>query len=206
MPLVKSQSAAPARNGAARERLKQKAIILGVSLAAMWGLEIIDAILGQPLNSYGIRPRTAEGLFGILLAPVLHGDFGHLLSNTIPFAVLGFFTMLRGVPKFWMVTAFATIVGGFGVWVVGGTGTSHIGASGVIFGYFGFLLAMGIFERSFKSIALAVLVGLMYGSLIFGVVPSQPGVSWEGHLFGFLAGAAFALMTSRELRAARRKS
>jgi membrane associated rhomboid family serine protease len=91
------------------------------------------------------------------------------------------------------------------VWVVGGTNTSHIGASGVIFGYFGFIMAMGLFERSLKSIAMAVLVGLAYGGLIFGIMPSQPGVSWEGHLFGFLAGVGTAWQLSRQDRLNRAK-
>jgi membrane associated rhomboid family serine protease len=174
--------------------LKQNAIIIGIALAAMWGLEIIDAIVGQPLNDWGVVPRTATGLLGIPLSPLLHGGFPHLVSNTIPFAVLAFFTLLRGPKNFAMATGFIVLVGGLLVWLMGRS-ASHIGASGLIFGYFGYLLAAGFFERSLKSILLAVLVGLLYGGMIFGVLPSQPGVSWEGHLFGALAGGGFAWLT-----------
>jgi membrane associated rhomboid family serine protease len=180
--------------------LKHNALIVGIALAAMWGLEIIDAIAGQALNSWGILPREASGLIGIPLAPLLHGDFGHLAANTVPFAVLAFFTLLRGVKTFALVTAFSVVVGGLLVWLMGAS-AYHIGASGLIFGYFGYLLAAGFFERSFKSILLAVLVGLLYGGMIFGVMPGRPGVSWEGHLFGAVAGAAFAWLSIGRLKA-----
>jgi len=176
--------------------LKQNALIIGISLAVMWGLEIIDAIAGQAMNGWGIRPREITGLLGVPLAPVLHADFGHLAANTIPFAVLAFFTLLRGVKTFAMVTIFTTVVGGILVWLMGSSG-SHIGASGLIFGYFGYLIAVAVFERSLKSILLGVLVGLLYGGMLFGVLPGKPGVSWEGHLFGALAGGGFAFLMHR---------
>ena len=193
-PKTPAQKTAGAPSRTRTSTLKQNAIIIGIALAAMWGLEIIDAIVGQPLNDWGVVPRTASGLIGIPLAPLLHGDFGHLASNTIPFAVLAFFTMLRGTRNFAMATGFIIVVGGLMVWLMGRS-ASHIGASGLIFGYFGYLLAAGFFERSLKSILLAVLVGLLYGGMIFGVLPSRPGVSWEGHLFGALAGGGFAFLT-----------
>jgi membrane associated rhomboid family serine protease len=196
---------APKDPNAMKERLKKKVLVIGGALALMWLIEVIDTLFGQPFNSYGVRPRTTDGLVGIFFAPFLHGDFEHLLSNTLPFAFLGFLTMLRGIRHFFIVTAIVTVVGGVLVWVVGGTNTSHIGASGVIFGYFGFIMAMGLFERSLKSIAMAVLVGLAYGGLIFGIMPSQPGVSWEGHLFGFLAGVGTAWQLSRQDRLNRAK-
>lgn len=186
--------------------LKQNAMIIGISLAVMWGLEIIDAIAGQAMNGWGIRPRSVEGLLGIPIAPVLHGDFGHLVANTIPFAVLGFLTLLRGVRTFAMVTGFSVLVGGAFVWLMASSG-SHIGASGLIFGYFGFLVAAAIFERSLRSILLAVLVGLLYGGMVFGVLPGKPGISWEGHLFGALAGAGYAWLTlGRKNRANAKKA
>lgn len=174
--------------------LKQNALIVGISLAVMWGLEIIDAIAGQAMNSWGIIPRDVGGLIGIPLAPLLHGDFGHLAANSIPFAVLAFFTLLRGVKTFTLVTVFSVVVGGLLVWLMGRS-ASHIGASGLIFGYFGYLVAAGIFERSLKSILLAVLVVLLYGGMIFGVLPGKTGVSWEGHLFGAIAGAGYAWLS-----------
>lgn len=199
-PAAQKSGGAPSKSSA----LKQKAVVIGIGLAIMWGLEIIDAILGQPLNQLGVYPRTLSGLLGIPLAPVLHGGFEHLASNTIPFAVLAFFTLLRGPKNFAMATGFIVVVGGVLVWLMGRS-ASHIGASGLIFGYFGYLLAAGFFERSLKSILLAVLVGLLYGGMIFGVLPSQPGVSWEGHLFGAVAGAGFAYLTLGRKKAAQAK-
>ena len=189
-------SATPA-TASMTDTFKQRAFIVGIVLATMWGLEVIDAILGQRLNSLGIEPRTVSGLIGIPLAPFLHGGFGHLIANTIPFALLGFLTIMRGVSTFIIASAFITIVGGLAVWLVA-SGGYHIGASGLIFGLFGYNLAMGIFERSFKSIMMAVVVGLLYGSMIFGVLPGRPGISWEGHLFGFAAGVGFAWLAGRK--------
>lgn len=186
------------------DTLRQRVLIIGIGLAIMWGLEIIDAILGQKMNALGIEPRDLTGLLGIPLAPILHADFGHLAANTIPFAVLGFLTLLRGIPTFVIVTAIVTVVGGLAVWLLGSNGY-HIGASGLIFGYFGYNVAMGIFERSFKSIALAVLVALLYGGMIFGVLPGKPGISWEGHLFGGAAGVGWAYLSSKKVRAAAAK-
>jgi membrane associated rhomboid family serine protease len=187
--IAKASAASPS---ATRDGLRPRLVLVGILLAVMWGLEIVDTLLGQPTNSFGIRPRETEGLLGIVFAPVLHGGFQHLVANTLPFVVLAFLTLLRGLKTFVMTTLFVTIVGGLCVWLVGGSNTSHIGASGLIFGYFGYIMALAIFERSFKSIMLAILVGLIYGGMIFGVFPGTPGVSWEGHMFGFLSGAAWA--------------
>jgi membrane associated rhomboid family serine protease len=201
MTLSGGTAAKPASKG---EVLRQRAFVVGLGLALMWGLEVIDAILGQKLNSLGIEPRTLSGLIGIPLAPLLHGGFDHLLANTVPFAILAFLTIMRGLSTFIMVTLIVTLVGGALVWIMGSSGY-HIGASGLIFGYFGYNLAMGIFERSFKSIAMAVLVGLLYGGMIFGVFPGRAGVSWEGHLFGALAGTGWAFLATRQDAAAKAK-
>lgn len=201
MTLTPGTAAKPASKG---EVLRQRAFIVGLGLAVMWGLEVIDAIIGQKMNALGIEPRTLSGLIGIPLAPVLHGGFGHLLANTVPFAILGFLTIMRGVSTFVMVTLVVTVVGGALVWIMGSNGY-HIGASGLIFGYFGYNVAMGIFERSFKSILMAVLVALLYGGMIFGVFPGRAGVSWEGHLFGAAAGAGWAYLTTRNAAAKAKK-
>ena len=171
----------------ARE-LKTQGTILGGLATTMWVLELVDIfVLRQSLNIYGIIPRHIIGLRGILFAPFLHGGLGHLIANTIPFLVLGWFVMLQETSDFFVVTAITMLVSGLGVWVFGAPGP-HIGASGVIFGYIGFLLARGYFERSFSSILMSVIVGLLYGSMIWGVLPIRYGISWQGHLFGFLSG------------------
>lgn len=167
-------------------------VLVASLLGVFWVLEIVDQVaLSSALDAYGILPRTGEGLLGILFSPFLHGGFGHLISNSIPFLVLGGLLALRGRGHFIKVSLMIMVLGGAAVWLLGREAI-HIGASGVIFGYLGYLLANGWFERSVQSIAVAIGVGVVYGGLIWGVLPSQPGVSWEGHLFGFLAGALTA--------------
>lgn len=185
------------RNAIARE-LKTHATILGGFVAIMWVLEFVDIIFfKQALNVYGIFPREMIGLRGILFAPFLHAGLPHLISNTIPFLVLGWFVMLQETRDFFIVTAITMLVSGVGVWLFGATGL-HIGASGVIFGYLGFLLARGYFERNFPSILLSIIVGIFYGGAIWGVLPIRQGVSWEGHLFGFIGGVIAASFLARE--------
>lgn len=163
----------------------------------LWGIEIIDLVLGGRLDRFGIVPRTAIGLRGILFSPFLHGDFMHLISNTVPLVVLSWFIMLSGIGDWLLVTVIAGVLGGLGTWLIG-SGGYHIGASGVIFGYFGFIIARGYFERSFGSIAFAVLVTLLYGGIITGVAPGQAGVSWEGHLCGLIGGIIAARLLTKD--------
>lgn len=170
----------------------QAQILLGC-VAVLWILEIIDTLLLRgAFNSFGIRPRTIKGLRGIVLAPLLHGNLKHLAANTMPFIILGWLVMLRSLNDFWIVTAVVWLISGAGVWLFASSRSNHIGASGVVFGYFGFLLLRGYFERSLGAIAISVLVGLLYGSLIWGVLPIRRGVSWLGHLFGFGGGVLAA--------------
>lgn len=178
------------------DEIKTHIAILGTLVGIMWIVEAVDIALGGRLNYLGIYPRNFVGLRGVVLAPFLHRDFRHLLSNTIPFVVMGWFVMLRGIPEFFKVTALVTVLSGLGVWVLGASGL-HIGASGVIFGYFGFLLSRAYFERSALSIAMSLAVGLLYGGIIWGVLPGQFGISWEGHLFGFLGGIFAARQISK---------
>jgi membrane associated rhomboid family serine protease len=175
-------------------------ILLGF-VALTWAIEIVD-LLPFNLDALGIRPRTTGGLAGILFAPFLHGDFTHLSANTGSFLALGAILMLGyGVRRFLTVSVFTALFAGVGTWLVGASGSTHIGASGMIFGYFGFLLAYGFFRRSWGAIALSAGIAFVYGGLIFGVLPNQPGISWEGHLFGFLGGAVLAsILGKRERR------
>ncbi len=180
------------------ESLKAQAIVLGGFVLAFWFLEIVDYLLfSQGLNGLGVRPRMLEGLWGILLAPFLHGNFAHLAANTIPFLFLGWFVMLQGLARFWLVTGIVTVVSGAGIWLFGESNTVHIGASGLIFGYFGYLLLRGYFERSASAILWTILVIVLYGSMIWGVLPGQPGISWQAHLFGFLGGGLAAYLLAR---------
>lgn len=178
--------------------LKTQLTILGSIVAIFWVLEIADQfIFNNGLNAYGILPRNIIGLRGILFSPFLHGNFPHLIANTFPFLILGWLVMLRETKEFFVVTAIATFVSGAGTWLFGSP-AFHIGASGVIFGYLGFLLLRGYFERSFAAIFLSVVVAFFYGSLVWGVLPGQPGISWEGHLFGFIGGILAARLLGRK--------
>ncbi|MEC4893491.1 MAG: rhomboid family intramembrane serine protease [Oscillatoria sp. PMC 1051.18] len=192
-------STQPTKSSLARE-LKTQATILSGTVAVFWITEIVDRfVLQGGLDRFGIIPRHAIGLRGILFAPFLHGDFAHLIANSLPFLVLGWFVMLQETSDFFVVTILSMLIGGLGVWLFGAPGF-HIGASGVIFGYLGFLLFRGLFQRNIPSIFLSVVVGFLYGGLIWGVLPIQEGISWEGHLFGFFGGVVAAYLVAREKR------
>lgn len=179
---------------------RQIAILIGFVLA-FWLIEIADTFMFSGwLNRFGIMPRSLVGLRGILLAPFLHGGFGHLMANTVPFLFLGWLVMLQRTQDFWWVTLYSAVVGGCGVWLFGQPRSIHIGASILVFGYLGFLLFRGYFQRDSTSISIAVLAGALYGGMIFGTLPIQTGVSWEGHLFGFIGGALAARWLSRRSR------
>jgi len=175
--------------------------VLSLSFGLLWAAELIDWLLpGQPLNAFGIRPRQLIGLLGIPLAPFLHDGWAHLIANSAPFLLLGWFVILRGTHEFIEVSVVIIILGGFGTWLIGKSDSVHIGASLLIFGYFGFLMLRGMIEFSLPSLLIAIIVGFLYGGLIWGVLPSQASVSWEGHLCGFLAGLFCARTVVRERR------
>lgn len=182
----------------AREFQKQ-VLILSFTIATFWILELIDVyFLNNQLNQFGVKPRTLSGLQGLIFAPFLHGGLGHLFANTVPFLTLGWLTMIQETSDFYIVSFVTMLVGGLGVWLFGATGSVHIGASILIFGYLGFLLLRGYFQKNLPSILLSVTVFILYGSLVWGVLPSQPGISWEGHLFGFLGGIIAAWIIAKE--------
>ncbi len=133
----------------------------------------------------------------MLAAPFLHAGFGHLMANTIPFIVLGWMVMWRRTSDLFVVFLAAAIASGLGVWLFGGAHTLHLGLSGVIFGFLGFLLARGYYERSAGAIAVALVAFLLYGGILWGVLPLQQGVSWQGHLFGFVGGVVTAYVMAR---------
>ena len=180
------------------QNFETQATILGGLLLLIWVLEIIDFLIFQgALNRYGIRPRSFRGLSGILLAPFLHGSFKHLAANTMPLVTLGWLVMLQDTDYFFVVSAVTVLVSGLGVWLFGATRSVHLGASGLIFGYLGFLLLYGYFERSLWTGMISLFVGLFYGGLIWGILPSRRGVSWQGHLFGFVGGILAARLLSQ---------
>ncbi|BAD80449.1 hypothetical protein syc2259_c [Synechococcus elongatus PCC 6301] len=166
---------------------------LGILLGTMWAIALVNSLLfSNRLVFYGIRPRNLGGLWGILFAPFLHLNLAHLLANTVPFLVLGGLIILRSLRDFWVTLGITLLVSGLGVWLFGSARSVHVGASGLVFGFFGFLLSSSLFDRSLPTLIFAVVAFFLYGSLIWGVLPLQDGVSWEGHLFGFVGGAIAA--------------
>ena len=183
------------------QEIQKQISILGSFVAIFWILEILDQfVFHHTLDGYGIRPHSLIGLRGILFAPFLHGGFGHLIANTVPFLILGWLVMIQETSDFWIVTIITMLVGGVGTWMLGAPNSVHIGASSLIFGYLGFLLLRGYFQRNIASILLSLVVGFLYGGLIWGVLPTQPGISWQGHLFGFLGGVLSAKLIAKEKR------
>ena len=181
-------SKASTATGTTRSRVGVAAQAIASFVVLLYAVELVDTVLGNRLDRGGIEPREADGLDGILFAPMLHAGWGHLAANTVPLLVFGFLILLAGVARWLAVTAVVWIVGGVGVWLTGGENTIHLGASVLAFGWLVYLLARGIFSLSAAHIATGVLLLFLYGGLLWGVLPGQPGVSWQGHLFGAVGG------------------
>jgi len=182
------------------QEVRARGVWLAVLAAPMWIEEVIDQLFcGGRLDHYGIEPRSFLGLRGIILSPFLHGNFNHLMGNTLPLVVLGFVVMIRRKRDLLYVSVISQLVGGAGVWIIGGTNSLHFGASILVFGYIGYLASRGVFERKLWPILGSLVVLFLYGSLLWGMLPGNPGISWEGHLFGFIGGilSAFLIWRSR---------
>jgi len=178
-------------NGLFKE-LQSQGTLLVCIVIVLWTIQLANSLMNDALNNLGIRPRNILGLQGVLFAPFLHGSWRHLISNTFPLVILSWLIMARDRSEWIAVTVLTAIASGVGTWLFGGAETVHIGASGVVFGYFGFLVARAYFERSFGSIAISLLVLVLFGGMIWGILPVRVGISWEGHLFGLLGGIAAA--------------
>lgn len=171
--------------------------------ALIWVVQLVNWILGGLLiPAGGIYSRSTGDLVNIFTAPFVHGDAAHIMANTVPLLVLGTLVAFSGLGRFLGASLIIVVVSGLGVWLVGPSDTATVGASGLIFGYFGYLVLRGIVER--KSLDLALMIGviILYGTLIFGVLPGQEGISWQAHLFGFIGGLGAAwVLPKREQRA-----
>jgi len=176
---------------------------VAVLLGLMWIAEGVDTVLGQRLDQLGIEPRDVDGLTGVVAAPFLHAGFGHLLANSAGLLVLGLLLAVT-TRSFWLICALITVLGGLAVWVLGPAGTLHIGASGLVYGIAAYLLARGVRTRRVLDVVIAGIVVLAYSGLALGVLPGQPGVSWQSHLFGALAGVAVAWFGATPARRPRR--
>lgn len=173
---------------AARQQVQAAGTVTALLVLLIWLQEIADQfVFGGRLDAYGIVPRHFNTLSHILTAPFLHGDFAHLISNTVPLAVLAFLNALRGLSRFLLSTLIIVVIGGLLVWLLARSG-DHLGASELVFGYFGLLLASAWHDRRPLSIITAIVALLLYGGALWGVLPRDPYISWESHLFGFGAG------------------
>ena len=155
--------------------------------AILWIVEAVNYMYGHKLSMFGIYPRTLKGLVGIPLSPFFHSGIIHLLLNTGPLIILGCFIIIYGRRIFLEVTFFIIVVGGAGVWIIGRS-SYHVGASGLIFGYFGYLVSRGIFNKKISSLIVSLITISIYGGLFWGLLPTLSRVSWEGHLCGLAAG------------------
>lgn len=171
--------------------------------AAMWVFELVDFLLGGALDMvFGLRSWNADAPWTIATAPFMHADFAHLMSNTVPLLVLGALVAFSGVSRFVWTTVIVILVSGAGVWLFSPPETLTVGASGLIFGYFGYTVLRGIVERKTIDIVIMVCVILFYGTLIIGVLPLTEGVSWQAHLFGFLGGLLSAWLLPKRTKGA----
>jgi membrane associated rhomboid family serine protease len=167
-------------------------------MAFLWAVHLVNAIgFAGHLSVFGIHPRIPLGLVGIVFAPFLHADVSHVLANCSGFLPLGLLVLFRGRRDFAVASLSGIFLGGLGTWLLGRDGSVHIGASGVIFAYFGYSLARGLFDRSVWSVLGSVLVGGAFGGMIVGVLPGEPGISWEGHASGLLSGIFAAWVLAR---------
>ncbi len=180
------------------DRVRAAAVIAAGWVALLWLLEVADVLSGHALDGFGIAPRTPSELVDVVPAAFVHFGFSHVAANSVPLLVLGFLAALGGIRRFLAVCALIVVADGLGVWLVSPAGSNTAGASGVIFGLFGFLLVSGFVERRPLGILAGVLVGAVWGgSILAGLAPTQSGVSWQGHLIGLAAGIAAAFLLRR---------
>lgn len=184
----------PGALAALRRNAGSSVLLVGATLSLMWLIEILDTVaLGDRLQGNGILPRSVAGLDGILWSPFLHGGFPHLISNSVPFAVLSLLILTGGRSRYLRASALIIVIGGLLVWAFAiGNNENHIGASGWVLGMLGFLLAAAVREKRPLSIVAGLIAMVFYGgTLLVSFVPTS-GISWEGHLFGFIAGVIAA--------------
>ncbi|MFB9993526.1 rhomboid family intramembrane serine protease [Deinococcus oregonensis] len=185
----------------------QAGVVTVILVAGLWLQELTDQVaFGGALDVYGIEPRDPQTFWHVFTAPFLHGGFAHLLANTVPVAVLAFMSALRGLWRFVLATLVIVALGGSLVWLFGRGGSVHLGASELVFGYLAYLLGAGWWERSASAIIAAAVAVLLYGGALWGVLPSNPEISWESHLFGFVAGVVAAAVLHRKRRVVGRRA
>lgn len=180
------------------DQWRRRGLMLVATVGVVWAVSIYGLhVDGDVALALAVLPRRLDGLGGVLGMPFVHGSMTHLMANTLPLLVFGAILMSRGVGYFFKVSLAITVLGGAALWLLG-RDAAHIGASGVVFGHFGFLVVRGLYERRISSLAVSLLVIFFYGGMIFGVLPRDDHVtgaariSWEAHLFGLIVGALLA--------------
>lgn len=178
------------------------AFVMGLAVAVLYAIELVDQLGGGWLERFGISPRDPMELPQIYTAPLLHHGWPHLIGNTLPFFLLGVVVLLSSLRRMIISTVASVTTSGLAVWLVAPPHSVTVGASGLVFGWLTYLLTRGIFSRDTRQILLAVVVFLIYGGLLWGVLPGNPFVSWQGHLGGAVGGvlAAWFLHSSSERR------
>lgn len=179
-----------------KEAFFQTIKIVFYLILIIWIVEIVNLVFGHPFYVWGILPRNIDGISGIVLHPFIHGSLQHTILNTLPLAVLGSFVALDGKKSFLKVTIIVVFAGGLLLWLFGRS-SYHVGASLLIFGYFGFLLSIAFYRKTISSILVAGITIFLYGGIVYGILPVDNQVSWEGHLFGLIAGVASGRMVKK---------
>ena len=204
-PAAEGPKVASLRTTVIRDHRLSRFVPVLVLLAIMWVVEIVDAILPFDLDSLSLASWNPISLYGVVTSPLLHSGFGHLMANTFPFLILGLFIAIEGVRRFWMVTIITAVVSGLGAWLTTLPADQHIiGASGIVFGFFGYLAVRTWFTddviRKIVYFTIGLFVFITYGaSMVFGMLPQANGISWQGHLFGFVGGVFAAWFIHRRL-------
>ncbi|RLV50319.1 rhomboid family intramembrane serine protease [Nocardioides mangrovicus] len=175
--------------------LQAVAITLGFT-ALLWLVQLANAADHGGLDQYGVHPRSEEGLLGIAFAPLLHAGWAHLEGNTVPVMVLGFLVLLGGIARGLLATLVVWVVAGAGVWLTAPANSIHLGASVLVFGWLVYLVVRGFVTGRIGEIVLGLVLLVLYGTVLLGVLPGQPGVSWQGHLFGAIGGGLAAFWVS----------
>ncbi|WP_338677359.1 rhomboid family intramembrane serine protease [Streptomyces sp. SCSIO 30461] len=198
MAAASARPSGSASGGRLAGRAATAAVLMIGWIALLWVLEIVDFATGHALDSYGVTAREPSELADILPAAFLHYGFGHVAANSVPLLVLGFLAALgAGTGRFAGVVLTVIAASGLGVWLTSPPGSVTLGASGVVFGLFGYVLARGFVDRSVRDVLIGLLVAGLYGSILWGVLPVDGGISWQAHLFGLLGGVAAAFLFRR---------
>lgn len=204
-PTPGSPPAKRPRSGDLAQRVKPAVITIGILAAVMIIIQTINWAMDYRLDQFGIDPRSWDGLLGVLVAPLLHGSWGHLWSNLVPLVIMGVLIMLSGVRQFVAVTVLVWLVSGLGVWLISPANTITVGASGIVFGWLAFLIVRGIWTRTWQHIVLGIVLLAIYGSLFWtGIVQVAAAditgvvtVSWQAHLFGAIGGVLAAFLVAK---------